>query len=160
MYNNKKLEGFYPLPDADKVNFYKALRHSLEQTGKRQADLAEEVGVKQPHINRLLKGFSFGSDKVRNDIANVFGYSYKDFLKMGEKQKQIPSNMIFSNKKTKKMPPLNSLNENFYRICDKLNDRIPLINAHADLVAINEEEKKDFLHAIYVWLLAEGYQPP
>ncbi len=47
--------------------------------------IAEETGVKQPHISAIATGKQNGSEKLRRKIASVYGYSYEGFLELGKK---------------------------------------------------------------------------
>lgn len=65
--------------------FHIALKYCLDKKGfGAQSNLARKIGKSQQFISALLAGKSDGLEETRRAIAEVCGYSYEDFLSLGE----------------------------------------------------------------------------
>jgi len=72
--------------DAIEKSFQAALRLVMESDSNlTQAVVGEMSGYHGNHIGKILRGEGIGSEKARRKIAAALGYSYEEFLEMGER---------------------------------------------------------------------------
>ena len=65
--------------------FVKALQLQVDTLGKgNQSAIARKVGVNQQYISLILKGKRTASEKKRREIAEKLGYTYEEFLNLGD----------------------------------------------------------------------------